>query len=126
MRAARKKNLGKDTGVFKQLYRRAAGHGRTGRRQHNGQRRGQATAAGKVNTVSQGACGKKHRRRFFISRKAGIEIMAEIMSEQTKEMTEQQRRELQEKVAAMSPEELRAFRNEQDADSMGFRGKECF
>lgn len=80
----------------------------------------------KVNTVSQGACGKKHRRRFFIPRKAGIEIMAEIMSEQTKEMTEQQRRELQEKVAAMSPEELRTFRNEQDADNMGFWGKECF
>lgn len=52
--------------------------------------------------------------------------MAEIMSEQTKEMTEQQRRELQEKVAAMPPEELRAFRNEQDADSMGFWGKEYF
>lgn len=50
--------------------------------------------------------------------------MAGIKSEQTKNMRQEELKELQEKVAAMTPEELRAFRNAHDADSMGFSGKE--
>ena len=50
--------------------------------------------------------------------------MKEIKSEQTKNMGQEELKELQERVAAMTPEELRAFRNSHDADSMGFSGKE--
>lgn len=50
--------------------------------------------------------------------------MAEIRSESTKNMESKELKELQEQVAGMSPEELRKFRNAQDADSMGFWGEE--
>ena len=40
MRAARKKGMGECAGLSFQVYGRAAGHGRTGRKQHHGQRRG--------------------------------------------------------------------------------------
>lgn len=50
--------------------------------------------------------------------------MAEIKSEQTKNMGREELKALQERVVAMKPEELRTFRNSHDADSMGFSGKE--
>lgn len=50
--------------------------------------------------------------------------MEEIKSEQTKNMEQEELKKLQERVAAMTPEELRAFRISHDADSMGFSGKE--
>lgn len=50
--------------------------------------------------------------------------MDEIRSEHTKEMTADELQELQQKVAGMTEDELRTFRNEQDADVMGFYGKE--
>lgn len=50
--------------------------------------------------------------------------MAEIKSENTKNMAEDELKALQERVAAMTPDELREFRNLHDADSMGFWGKE--
>lgn len=50
--------------------------------------------------------------------------MEEIRSEHTKEMTADELRELQQEVAGMTADELRAFRNERDADAMGFWGKE--
>ena len=50
--------------------------------------------------------------------------MKEIKSEQTQNLGQEELKELQERVAAMTPEELRAFRNSHDADSMGFSGKE--
>lgn len=48
----------------------------------------------------------------------------EILSEQTKDMTPEERSGLQEKVQGMTEEELKAFRNGQDADNMGFSGEE--
>lgn len=48
----------------------------------------------------------------------------EIISEYTKDMTPEQRAELQEKVCNMSEEELSEFRNSFDPDNMGFYGKE--
>lgn len=53
-----------------------------------------------------------------------VEDMAEIKSENTKGMAEDELKALQERVAAMTPDELREFRNSHDADSMGFWGKE--
>ncbi len=47
-----------------------------------------------------------------------------ILSEATKDMTGEQLAGLQEKVANMSPEELREFRNSHDPDEMGFWGEE--
>ena len=49
----------------------------------------------------------------------------DIFSEHTKEMTPEQRIELQEKVSNMTEEELKEFRNSLDPDSMGFFGEEC-
>lgn len=49
----------------------------------------------------------------------------DIFSEHTKEMTPEQRIELQEKVSNMTEEELKEFRNSLDLDSMGFFGEEC-
>ena len=55
-------------------------------------------------------------------------IMAEqskdILSEYTKDITPEQRAELQEKVSNMTEEELKEFRNSLDPDSMGFFGEE--
>lgn len=50
--------------------------------------------------------------------------MKEIKSEYTKDMTVEEREELQEKVESMTPEELQQFRNSMDADNLGFWGKE--
>lgn len=50
--------------------------------------------------------------------------MTEIKSENTKNMRQEELKALQKKVEAMTPEELRTFRNSHDADSMGFSGKE--
>ena len=47
----------------------------------------------------------------------------DILSEYTKDMTPEQRAELQEKVS-MTEEELKEFRNSLDPDSMGFFGEE--
>lgn len=46
------------------------------------------------------------------------------MAEQSKDMTPEQRAELQEKVSNMTEEELKEFRNSLDPDSMGFFGEE--
>lgn len=48
----------------------------------------------------------------------------DIISEHTKDMTPEQRAELQEKVRNMTEEELKEFRNSLDPDSMGFFGEE--
>ena len=50
----------------------------------------------------------------------------DILSEYTKDMTPEQREELQEKVSNMTEEELKEFRNSLDPDSMGFFGEERF
>ena len=50
--------------------------------------------------------------------------METIRSEHTKDMTAEETQALQQEVAGMTPEELKAFRNSKDADSMGFWGKE--
>lgn len=50
--------------------------------------------------------------------------MAEIKSESTKEMTQEEIKSLREKVAKMTPEELREFRSSHNADEMGFWGEE--
>jgi hypothetical protein len=47
-----------------------------------------------------------------------------LLSEQTKDMTQEELQELQAKVAGMTPEELKEYRNSQDPDSMGFWGEE--
>lgn len=47
-----------------------------------------------------------------------------ILSEHTKDMTDQEQKELQEKVKGMTPEELKAYRNSFDPDTMGFFGGE--
>lgn len=47
-----------------------------------------------------------------------------LRSEQTKDMTAEEREALQARVENMTPEELRQFRNSMDADSMGFFGEE--
>ena len=47
-----------------------------------------------------------------------------ILSEHTKDMTPEQRAELQEKVSNMTEEELKAFRNSLDPDNMGCFGEE--
>lgn len=44
----------------------------------------------------------------------------DILSEYTKDITPEQRAELQEKVSNMTEEELKEFRNSLDPDSMGF------
>lgn len=49
----------------------------------------------------------------------------ELLSEQTKGMTPEERAELQERVSKMTEEELKEFRNSFDPDSMGFSGEEC-
>ncbi len=48
----------------------------------------------------------------------------DILSEHTKDMTPEQRAELQEKVGSMTEEELKEFRNSLDPDNMGFFGEE--
>lgn len=48
-----------------------------------------------------------------------------IKSEQTKNMTQEEINKLQEKVAAMTPEELKEWRNSHDPDSMGYAGEEA-
>ena len=48
----------------------------------------------------------------------------DIISEYTKDMTPEQREELQEKVSNMTEEELKEFRNSLDPDNMGFFGEE--
>ena len=48
----------------------------------------------------------------------------DILSEYTKDITPEQRAELQEKVSNMTEEELKEFRNSLDPDSMGFFGEE--
>jgi len=48
----------------------------------------------------------------------------DILSEQTKDMTQEQRKELQEKVGNMTEAELEEFRGNLDPDSMGFFGEE--
>ena len=48
----------------------------------------------------------------------------DILSEYTKDMTPEQREELQEKVSNMTEEELKEFRNSLDPDNMGFFGEE--
>ncbi len=50
--------------------------------------------------------------------------MEEIRSEQTKDLNTEELKALQQEVERMTPEELKAFRNSRDADSMGFWGKE--
>ena len=50
--------------------------------------------------------------------------MENIRSEHTKDMTAEELQALQKKVAEMTPEQLKEFRNSKDADSMGFFGKE--
>ena len=47
-----------------------------------------------------------------------------ILSENNKNITPEQRAELQEKVSNMTEEELKEFRNSLDPDSMGFFGEE--
>lgn len=48
----------------------------------------------------------------------------DILSEYTKDMTPEQREELQEKVSNMTEEELKEFHNSLDPDNMGFFGEE--
>ena len=48
----------------------------------------------------------------------------EILSEYTKDITPEQRAELQEKVSNMTEEELKEFRNRLDPASMRFFGEE--
>ena len=48
----------------------------------------------------------------------------DILSEYTKDMTPEQREELQEKVSNMTEEELKEFRNSLDPNNMGFFGEE--
>ena len=48
----------------------------------------------------------------------------DILSEYTKDMTPEQRDELQEKVSNMTEEELKEFRNSLDPYNMGFFGEE--
>ena len=55
---------------------------------------------------------------------AELEIMQVIWASEPPLTSNYILKELQERVAAMTPEELRAFRNSHDADSMGFSGKE--
>ena len=40
-------------------------------------------------------------------------------------MAPEELKALQQEVEGMTPEELRAFRDQKDADGMGFWGKEC-
>ena len=47
-----------------------------------------------------------------------------MKSEYTKDMTAEERRALQQKVAAMTDEDLAEFRNSFDEDDMGFSGEE--
>ena len=48
----------------------------------------------------------------------------DILSEYTKDMTPEQREELQEKVSNMTEYALKEFRNSLDPDNMGFFGEE--
>ena len=48
----------------------------------------------------------------------------DIRSEHTKEMSLEEISDLQEKVAGMTEEELKEFRNSMDPDTMGFFGEE--
>ena len=48
----------------------------------------------------------------------------DILSEYTKDMTPEQRAELQEKVSNMTEEELKECRKSLDPDSMGFFGED--
>lgn len=45
-------------------------------------------------------------------------------SEQTRDMTPEQRAELQKRISGMTQEELDGFRNSFDPDGMGFYGEE--
>ena len=47
-----------------------------------------------------------------------------MKSEHTKDMTDEERRDLQQKVAGMDDDELAEFRNSFDEDCMGFSGEE--
>lgn len=48
----------------------------------------------------------------------------DIASEQTRDMTPEQRAELQKRIGGMTQEELERFRSSFDPDSMGFYGEE--
>lgn len=48
-----------------------------------------------------------------------------LTSEHTKNMSEEEKKELQDKINKMSPDELKKFRNNMDPDSMGFAGEEA-
>lgn len=48
-----------------------------------------------------------------------------VKSEHTQFMTAEELDELQKKIANMSPEDLKSFRNSFDPDLMGFCGKEA-
>lgn len=47
-----------------------------------------------------------------------------MKSEYTKEMTDEERRDLQKEIEGMTDEELEKFRNSFDEDEMGFCGEE--
>lgn len=47
-----------------------------------------------------------------------------MKSEYTKEMTDEERRDLQKEIEGMTDEELEEFRNSFDEDEMGFCGEE--
>ena len=51
--------------------------------------------------------------------------MATISSEALKNLTEEEQKELQERIQSMSGDDLRVFRNSFDPDSMGFDGMEA-
>ena len=51
--------------------------------------------------------------------------MTEIKSEHTKDLSTEELKALQDKVAKMTPEELKTFRNSHNPDLMGFSGQEA-
>lgn len=60
----------------------------------------------------------------ILMQKGKVWQMENIRSEHTKNMTAEEMEKLQQEVAEMTPEQLKAFRNSKDADSMGYWGEE--
>lgn len=66
-----------------------------------------------------------NRSLYIVDERTGKKMSKNIKSEHTKNLSEKELLELQERVLNMSEAELKEFRNKFDPDAMGFYGEEA-
>lgn len=66
-----------------------------------------------------------NRSLYIVDERTGKKMSKNIKSEHTKNLSEKELLELQERVSNMSEAELKEFRNKFDPDTMGFYGEEA-